>query len=84
MRCPDHRATTAADADPADGTPGDGCPECEEWQRAAARLRELAGQAPGPSESWTGGLMARLDEALAAAPQETPAEGQSGGPCSAG
>ncbi|MEV4611354.1 hypothetical protein AB0K43_01955 [Kitasatospora sp. NPDC049258] len=61
MRCPEHRAAPAAEPN---GGPGADCPECAEWLRAERRLAELAGQAPGPSESWSGGLMGRLDEAL--------------------
>ncbi|WP_371495205.1 hypothetical protein OG871_07405 [Kitasatospora sp. NBC_00374] len=62
MRCPDHRAAPSAEFDAPDGAAA--CVECAQWLRAARRLDELAGQAPGPSEGWTRGLMGRLDAAL--------------------
>ncbi|MFJ1705637.1 hypothetical protein [Kitasatospora sp. NPDC088346] len=61
MRCPDHRSSASSEPDTADAA---ACAECARWLRASHRLDELAGQAPGPSESWTRGLMGRLDAAL--------------------
>ncbi|WP_354644029.1 hypothetical protein [Kitasatospora camelliae] len=66
MRCGEFRDAVAAWVDgEAGGEPVGmghlaGCAGCAEWVEGLRRLRSLTEAAPGPSEEWERGLLARL------------------------